>query len=415
MRIALVASEYVTENTFDGGLANYMHRTAMALRLLGHEPVIIVRSDRDQTFTHDGIAVHRVRVWHGSHWLVTNRWLAFLNAITRHRFIMAINVFWQSLQLNRTVKALHAEKPFDIIHYAHLAAVGLMHPKGIPWVVRISSATLLCQQLGGYGTPDSQIRQQHFLEQWTLRRADAIVGPSTKIAALVGGAVGRPVRVIESPFLLDISASDDSVYRSHLAGKKYLLFFGTIGLIKGVSTIAEMIGPLLASHAGLHFVFVGKVQAAPAGSGGTMMDHVKAMAGDAVDRVIHCPALQHEQLYPIVQNAFAVVLPSRIDNFPNACIEAMYFRRVVIGTKGNGFEQLISDGVSGFLVTVDDAMELLSSTKRVLALSDDERNRIGDRAYARIEQLKPEKVVTQLIDFYGEVIDAKKSGTVLSS
>ncbi len=36
LRIAFVTMEYVTENYFDGGLANYLHRTTTALARLGH-------------------------------------------------------------------------------------------------------------------------------------------------------------------------------------------------------------------------------------------------------------------------------------------------------------------------------------------------------------------------------------------
>ncbi len=43
MRIALVTTEYVSQKTVGGGgLASYMHRTAKALKELGHEPVIFL-------------------------------------------------------------------------------------------------------------------------------------------------------------------------------------------------------------------------------------------------------------------------------------------------------------------------------------------------------------------------------------
>ena len=46
-----------------------------------------------------------------------------------------------------------------------------------------------------------------------------------------------------------------------------------------------------------------------------------------------------------------VVLPSLIDNFPNACLEAMGLGKVVIGTVGTSFDELISEGTTGFLVS----------------------------------------------------------------
>src|ERR1051326_7456438 len=46
----------------------------------------------------------------------------------------------------------------------------------------------------------------------------------------------------------------------------------------------------------------------------------------------------------------SVVLPSLIDNLPNSCLEAMGLGRVVIGTKGTSFEELITDEANGFLI-----------------------------------------------------------------
>ena len=42
-------------------------------------------------------------------------------------------------------------------------------------------------------------------------------------------------------------------------------------------------------------------------------------------------------------------LPSKVDNLPNTCLEAMALKRVVIGSRtAASFDQLISDGVNGF-------------------------------------------------------------------
>ncbi len=46
-------------------------------------------------------------------------------------------------------------------------------------------------------------------------------------------------------------------------------------------------------------------------------------------------------------------LPSRIDNLTNTCIESMALGKVVIGTQGAIFEQLIEDGVNCFLCRID--------------------------------------------------------------
>lgn len=142
------------------------------------------------------------------------------------------------------------------------------------------------------------------------------------------------------------------------------------------------------------------------------MDRVFRHAAEYADRVLWIPAQPHETLYPIIARACAVVLPSRIDNFPNACIEAMALERIVIGTRGNGFEQLITDGESGFLCEVDDAAGLLATIERVLALTSDTSRSIGRRAEERIRILAPENTVSALLDCYLDAMDMHRKQIV---
>lgn len=406
MRIALVTPEFVTEFLYDGGLANYVYRAARTLAFLGHDPVVVTSAGETERLVYDGIPVCRVAVQDAREWKMP-LFYKYVNALARWRYDMAIKTLWQSRVLNRMVRKLHQEKPFDIIQYAHLAGVGFFRPRGIVAVVRLSSSTRLCNEKGGYGIPKVHVRQQEWIERRSLENANGVFGPSRRIAELMSLELTKPIEVIESPFLLDVDHLDDSVYDRHLRGKKYLLFFGSLCHIKGVSVIAAMIHQLLDRHPDIHFVFVGKE--VPGQEGGSLFAQVQRNAAEHASRVVHIGSLRHPQLYPVIKGAFAVILPSRVDNFPNACIEAMAFGRVVVGTFGNGFEQLIDDGQSGFLCRVDDPDHLLAVTERVLQLTDDERSRIGMRAVRRIDDLAPEKVGKQIVGFYERVISSVRA------
>ncbi|MFH2069031.1 MAG: glycosyltransferase, partial [Candidatus Omnitrophota bacterium] len=111
-----------------------------------------------------------------------------------------------------------------------------------------------------------------------------------------------------------------------------------------------------------------------------------------------------EQLYPVLDNALAVILPSRLDNLPNACLEAMARRKVVVGTRGASFEQLIDDGVNGLLCEPGDPAGLLAAMERALALTPGEKEAIGERAFQRVGANNPEQVTAQLVDFYQKII-----------
>ena len=153
----------------------------------------------------------------------------------------------------------------------------------------------------------------------------------------------------------------------------------------------------------LHFVFIGKkldnkINNFP------VWDYLIKKSKQHKNRIIYFDSLKHPQLFPILQNAKCVVLPSRIDNFPNTCIEAMANSKIVIGTTGNGFDQLIENGKNGFLINVDDHHDLLKKINHVLALPQSEIEKIERSAKERADKLNPDIVLNELIALYKQTI-----------
>ena len=126
------------------------------------------------------------------------------------------------------------------------------------------------------------------------------------------------------------------------------------------------------------------------------------------DRVQVLPAQRHAQLLPIIRHARFVALPSKIDNLPNTCLEAMALKRIVIGTEGASFDQLIGHGVSGFLVSQSDDEDLSARMEQVWRMDAGARELIGTAASLSLERLKPENAIRRLVAFYEEVISETK-------
>jgi len=395
MRIALVTTEFVTEELFDGGLANYINRVAISLKFLGHKPIILVASDRTEIIKHKGIDIHRIKV-------------DFLDesSFTQSKFI---NKFYRTFRyinnsriINNYLKSVHKAKTIDIIQYTHLCGLGLSRITYIPSVIRLSAYTrewMKAYEINGFV-------QQFFWEKIALFRSDAIFGPSNLVNNLVKKEIHKNICLIESPFINDIENENFEIYQQNLANKKYLLFFGSVGLLKGIDTISKILLPIFNKYTDLYFVIAGKDLGYP--DGRPIIPQLYNRINGFEERLIYLGRLRHEELYPIIKNSFGVILPSRIDNFPNTCIEAMAHSKIVIGTLGTSFEQLISDGINGFLCKVDDDNDLLRAIEKLMALSFSEKSKMEDLAFQRTQKLRPEIVVNQLVDFYKEVINKKK-------
>ncbi|MCG3154496.1 MAG: D-inositol-3-phosphate glycosyltransferase [bacterium] len=396
MRIAFVTSEYVTEPNFDGGLANYIHRVSLALTQRGHQAIVIIPSTEGHSFSHDDIEVYRIANQMG-------RSIKLFSRLLGYRFHPLLKHLHRSWIINRAVRVLHRQNPLSIIQYSHIAGTGFFRPTHIPSVIRISSHTTLWRMYGGYEYLDARsIKQQELLEFAAIKRADGIYSPSELLAEVFQKELRREVCVIESPFVLDQLFETDYSALKFVSSKKYILFFGTLNKLKGLLVIAKMVHKLMASHPNLYFVFVGK--SGEQYHGMPIIDYIRRMAQEYGERIIYLGKLPHSQLYPILEKAVAVVLPSIIDNFPNACLEAMAHRKVVIGTRGASFEQLLQDGFSGLLCEKDNPQSLLNAIDKALHLSDNQRKEIGQRAWERIQQLRPEIAAIKLEEFYNSII-----------
>jgi len=384
MTICFVTPEFITEKkNFDGGLSNYLFRVALSLQHMGHTAIIVVASDVTEVFFYEKIEVHRVKV-----------------PFTLSPYY--IQCCLQSFILNNYIRSLVLKKIIDIIQYSNYTFTSLYRILTIPTVCRISSYEKYLDEYYNQTDLNNESIKKYELEKFCLLSTDAVFGPSTIIAnAIKNDLKIDSIEIIETPFYNDVKQTDEFVYSENLQNCKYFLFFGTIGILKGIKTIAAIIDELLEKNPNFLFVFVGKQTDI---EGQTAMEYVRCMAPMHFNRIKHFGALNHDQLYPIISHAEICVFPSRIDNFPNCCIEAMAHKKIVIGTKNTGFDQLITHGVNGFLCERDNPLALLQTIENVLQLRSTEKEIIENNAYARIQLLTPERVVTQLVDFYEATI-----------
>ena len=99
------------------------------------------------------------------------------------------------------------------------------------------------------------------------------------------------------------------------------------------------------------------------------------------------------------------VLPSRVDNLSNACLEAMALGKIIVGSDQTSAEQVITDGYNGFLAPIDDAEVLYQKVKKVMELSAEEKTEMENRARERVKDLTPDQVYEKMMDVYARTIE----------
>lgn len=394
LRIAFATPEYVTEDHFDGGLANYLNRTAKLLAQRGHDVHVVTLSRQDdRTFNHEGVMVHRV--------MLKPSWHAF-NRVTRYSLTTTLHWLNFSAQAFRKLKLLHREQPFHLMQFPNYSYCGLL---AIPFlraahVVRASSDQAAWLDAAGVKRNfDIAVTERLELLQYKMTRN--VFAPSVAIQKLLVGKLSKPdARLIRTPFYVESNECDTSVYDQFLSDKQYALYFGRFQLHKGMQTLAQALPRFLERCPDAYVALVGRdmeTSVAP-----SMAAYARAQCGSVADRLIVIDHLPHSQLYPVIEGARFVVLPSLLDNLPNAGLEAMGLGKVVIGTNGTTFEELITDGVNGFLVPPKNPAAL--AEKMISAWNDPDLTRIEIAAKQRMQEFAPEKTVTALLDYYAEVL-----------
>jgi len=209
----------------------------------------------------------------------------------------------------------------------------------------------------------------------------------------------RDARLIRTPFYMESREWDTAVYDQFLHGRKYALYFGRFQLHKGFHILVQSLPRFLEQCPDAYVALVGRDMETSVAS--SMAAYARAQCGSSAARLIILENLPHSQLYPVIDGAHLVVLPSLIDNLPNAGLEAMGLGKVVIGTTGTSFEELISDGVNGFLVPPNNPAAL--AEKLISAWTTPDLANLSAAATQRMQEFTPEKTLAPLLSYYAEV------------
>tara|TARA_B100001287_G_scaffold72444_1_gene60081 strand:- start:13019 stop:14218 length:1200 start_codon:yes stop_codon:yes gene_type:complete len=399
MRIAFLTSEYVTEpNSFDGGLSNYLFKVAFELKKFGHEPMIIVSSFENKYLKHEGISIHRVKPERNLIYKAADK-------LSRFKFQLTLDLLLQSHAVNKKIKEINKESKIDIIQFPSHHAIGFFVPKKIKSVLRISGYQKLADPANGLNYKTIRERQWQILEHLTYKKAKNIFGPSYFLSKIISKEFKKDVKVIESPYdIRKIKYNNEILQKINNISKnaKFGLFYGRLAQIKGLVEIANILNSFFKKNPNLFFVIVGK----DVGYNGLKsLNYINSKLTNNRERLIYFKEQCHQKLMPIIKNAEFVLMPSRIENFPNACVEAMSLSKIVIASNGISFEQLINDKENGFLFENADSKNLLKVIEQVLNLPPKRKKEIEENAKQTIERLHPDITVKKLINYYQSIIN----------
>jgi len=236
------------------------------------------------------------------------------------------------------------------------------------------------------------------MEKFCVVAADALVSPSHYLAAWVRRAIGRDLEIACVPYPLVLG--ERPVVRPR-PGE--LVAVGRLEPRKGVLPLVQACDRLWDSGHTFRLTLVGgDLGYAPRAT--TVHGYLRKLYGRwfADGRLRWSDAVPRPEALRLMSEAWAVLVPSVWENFPNTCMEAMGMGQVVLASTAGGQAEMIADGgIAGFVFDWTLEGDFERKLGDVLSLDAAGHARIGSAARARIEALcAPETVLAARVEHY---------------
>ena len=130
-----------------------------------------------------------------------------------------------------------------------------------------------------------------------------------------------------------------------------------------------------------------------------------------VGNVTFLGRLSDDALIAAYQACDAIVVPSRYEGFGYSALEGMACAKPVVGFACGAVDEVVSDGVSGYLVPVDD-VEALAGRCRILCSNPNLAQELGNNGRRRaVEEFDESRAMDAYLDVYEEAIKIHRTAT----
>ncbi len=419
MNICFISQEYPPDSGW-GGIGTYVYMISHALAEQGHHVDVIARathSDGETEWVNGNLHIHRV--WGKVYsFLRTNVW----NLYRYFPSTMERPLGWgygaykklQQLLQQRELDIVEApEHNADAFIYALSRKLRITHlskdgNKRTKLIVKLHMPMLYHWKINDFPIT-RDIKLFNMLERWTTIQADCVTSPSRSLAEIVSKLWSFPlekIHILPYPINHNLFTPDSSCQ----AIPATVLFVGRLEPRKGIDVLVEAFKKVL-EHCpqtklrlvgGDHIYFVDGKQHV------FTEDLQKKVQRDHLQSSVEFVGKVDLTKLPRYYQAGTIcVVPSRFDNLPNVCLEAMACGKPVVASICGGLPEMIEDGVHGLLVPPEDSQQLSEALITLLKNPAMAAN-MGQNARKRIERVYAKDVIaTKTAEFYASVLENK--------
>ncbi|TDX01962.1 glycosyltransferase [Dinghuibacter silviterrae] len=378
MKFWLLTTEYPP--FFGGGIGTYAHNTARMMADRGDEVTVFVPGKGELPYAvhkEDGVRVVQVNLHRTPE-------AACLGHVARQSYEFALTVR-DLIRLEGKPDVIESQEYLGLPYFV-LQFKALRYPEleDVPVLLSIHAPAFLYLRYNR----DSTYRYPNYwtaeMEWSCIASADRIIAPSHYILDEIrrlGPLPEERTMVLRYPFAFTPAASQKPPLKR---GK--LVFWGKLSPQKGVFELLRYMSKMwdngfpydLTVYGGKDIVYHPEMR--------TMGQLLEERYGEYIKRgLLHFAGKVHpSEIEARFSDAHVVIIPSTLDNFPFATIEALALGNVVLGSQQAGHRELIRDGETGFLFDHNDPGTFEKQLQRIMDMEEAGLRRIGEAAAAHV-------------------------------
>jgi glycogen(starch) synthase len=266
-------------------------------------------------------------------------------------------------------------------------ALGLSRGRRVPIVVHLHSPSEFIFKYNDWDTGRSDYPPLKRLEEYTIRTADALLCPSRFLAEIAERHYNlepRSIEVIPYPMGdFPVITRADSTWSDGA-----ICYVGRLEPRKGVREWIDAAVSVASQDPRPRFSLIGG-DTSRSGTGDTSMrDMVRSQIPPMLQaRFAFIESVPRPQLLKHLAQARMVIVPSRWENFPNTCIEAMSSGLPVLASPNGGMAEMIEHERTGWIAEGGDALSLARALHQALAVPASRLAEMGQAAALSIRAL----------------------------
>jgi len=381
MHIAFLTPEYPhTQVTHAAGIGTSIKNLTTALITEGIAVTVFIYGQKTQEIINEnGISIH----------LIKNKKYSFLGWYFHRKYI--------ENYCNSIIK----KEKIDLLEAPDWTGITAFMKFKIPLIIRFhGSDTYFCHL-----EQRPQKIKNFWFEKLAISAADAFIAPTT-----FAGEVSKQLFKIKNKIIrtlhhgLDLAQFDNKTPAQFETG--LILYVGTIIRKKGVFELPAIFAAVRQKNPNAQLVLIGNDSADIQTHSSSTWNLVAALfSKDDMKNVSYLGKKPYSEVQEYIKKAHVCVFPTFAETLGMVTIEAMAMQKAVVNSNIGWANELITDGVSGFLVHptnhqlyADKIMELLQNNSLY--------HQTGTQARTRAEaKFDIKNIVKENIEFYQQMIN----------